>query len=211
MGLLITLEGIDGAGKSTQVQRLLERLQSEGYDVVFAREPGGTPLGEAVRSVLLQTGLDMNVITEALLFAAARAELVQQVVYPSLQAGRIVVLDRYVDSSAAYQAYGGGLPADFVSQVNVMATGGVRPHRTIVLDVPPEVGMERSRSKRTDRFQAQAREYQERVRAGYLELAQAEPRRMKVVNANRDPDAVASDVWALVEEILPPPPHPEAG
>lgn len=203
MPLFITLEGMDGSGKSTQAARLIRRLQDEGYDVAATREPGGTLVGDQVRQLLLGSDLQMNVITQALLFAAARSELVQQVIMPALAQGRIIVSDRYVDSSAAYQAYGGGLPVEYVSQVNMMATGGIKPHRTLLLDLPVSLAMQRMAQKRQDRFQGQDADFHERVRNGYLELVAADPRRIKVIDAARDADTVAEAVWELVREVLP--------
>lgn len=201
--VFITLEGIDRAGKTTQLQLLTEYLQAQGRDFVVTREPGGTPLGEELRRILLAPGRQMTLFTEAFLFAAARAELVAQVIRPALQQGRSVVSDRYVDSSVAYQAYGRGLPPEFVIAINQMATGDLRPHRTILLDIPVEEAARRQGAGEGDRLGSLDLEFFQRVREGYLELAAAEPRRFRVVDATRPVHEVQAEIRRLVDEIWP--------
>ena len=195
--VLVALEGGEGAGKSTQAARLAERL-----DAVLTLEPGGTALGEAVRRLLLDPGgRPVHARTEALLFAADRAAHVAQVIEPALAAGRSVVSDRFVESSLAYQAFGRGLPLEEVRALSAFATGGRRADVVVVLDVDPAVGAER-RGRPPDRMEAEGAAFHARVRAGFAELAAAEPDRIAVVDASGDVDAVAGRVWAAVEERL---------
>jgi dTMP kinase len=205
LAVFITFEGLDGSGKGTQLRLLREWLQEQGVDHVFTREPGGTPLAERIRDILLDrrhTG--MSVISEALLFAAQRADHVNNVIRPALQSGKHVICDRYVDSSMVYQGYAGGLPLEFVSHINEMATGALKPHRTIMLVLPPEVARERRRAAaEEDRIEQQDEWYHQQVRDGYLELAKAEPRRFKMVDASGTVEAVQAEIRKLVLEILP--------
>jgi dTMP kinase len=195
--VLVALEGGEGAGKSTQAARLAERL-----DAVLTFEPGGTALGEAVRRLLLDPGGGpVDARTEALLFAADRAAHVAQVIEPALAAGRSVVSDRYVESSLAYQAFGRGLPLEEVRALSAFATGGRRADVVAVLDVDPALGAER-RGRPPDRMEAQGAAFHARVRAGFAELAAAEPDRIAVVDASGDVDEVARRVWAAVEERI---------
>lgn len=213
MALFITLEGLDGSGKTTQVQRLVARLKAEGHQVTHVREPGGTPLGERLREILhdkayglsAPRGQRMTIHSEAFLYASARAELVQHVVTPALAAQHIVISDRYVESSLAYQSFGGGLPLEFVASLNEMATGGLRPHRTILIDVPPAVGLARVAQARgeADRMEEKDTSFHEQVREGYLSLAAEEPRRWRVINGTRSIDEVADAVWQSVKDLLP--------
>lgn len=204
MAAFISFEGVDGAGKSTQLKLLLQFLDDQGVDYVFTREPGGTPLAEKIRTILLDpANVGMSVIAEAFLFAASRAEHVREVIRPALEAGKVVICDRFVDSSIVYQGYAGGLPVEFVAEINEMATGGLKPHRTIVLDLPPEVAAARLRENGRDRIEQKDLWYHEQVRQGYLELARAEPRRVKLVNAADSVEAVQARVRQLVQEVLP--------
>ncbi len=208
-GKFITFEGPDGSGKSTQAGLLAQQLRLRGLDVVLTREPGGTPLGERVRSVLLDPdGVAHSARADALLFGAARAQHVDDVIAPALERGAIVVCDRYADSTVAYQGYGSGLPLGRLRDLGAFATRGIRPDRTILLDVPVAAGLGRrsagapegmTRFESTDSFDAA---YHERVRAGFLELASVEPVRWVVVDADRPADRVAHDVYLAVEEFL---------
>lgn len=204
MAVFITFEGLDGAGKGTQLQLLLEYLTEKGVDFVFTREPGGTELAERIRELVLSpANAGMSIISEAFLFAAARTDHVNRVVRPALEAGRNVICDRYVDSSLVYQGYAGGLPVDFVAQINEMATGGVKPHRTIMLDLPRSVARDRISAEGADRIEQKDDWYHQQVRDGYLELAKAEPRRVKVVDASGTVEAVQAQIRKLVDEVLP--------
>lgn len=204
MPVFITLEGIDGSGKSLQFKQLVEYLTSQSYDFIATREPGGTPLGEQLRELILDPANQMTVHTEAFLYAAARSELTMNVIWPALRAGRNVISDRYVDSSLAYQAFGRGLPPEFVAAINEMGTGGLKPHRTILLDLPVELAMERKAAGQSlDRLEQLDAGFFQRAREGYLELAAAEPRRVKVVDATRPVEEVQAEIRRLVEEIWP--------
>lgn len=204
MAVFITFEGVDGAGKSTQLELLLKHLNSTGLDYIYTREPGGTDLAERIRSLLLDPAYSgMSVVTEAFLFAASRADHVNRVIRPALQAGKSVICDRFVDSSMVYQGYAGGMPPEFVAQINEMATGALKPHRTIVLDLPLEVARERLAAGGADRMEQKSEWFHEQVRAGYLELAKAEPRRIKIVDASGSVEAVQAEIRQLVDEVLP--------
>ncbi len=202
MSVFISFEGVDGSGKSTQIQLLLQYLDERGVPYVFTREPGGTPIAEQIRQILLDpANREMSVITEALLFAAGRADHVSRIIRPALEAGKVVICDRFVDSSLVYQGAAGGLPIEFLVSINQMATGALRPHRTILLDVDPEVGL--ARLGGADRIEGKSLEYHRLVREAYLELARSEPRRVKVVDASRSVEEVQKDIRRLVEEVLP--------
>lgn len=206
MSVFISFEGVDGAGKSTQLQLLREYLMEKGVDCVFTREPGGTPIAEKIRQVILDpANVGMSVITEAFLYAASRVEHVNHVIRPALQAGKVVVSDRYVDASLVYQGLAGGLPVEFVAQINEMATGALKPHRTIVLDLSPEAAAARKAGTgaEADRMEQKDLWFHEQVRQGYLDLAQAEPRRVKLVDASGSVEEVQAQIRKLVDEILP--------
>lgn len=196
-GLFVSFEGIDRAGKTTQARLLSEAL---GDRAAAVREPGGTAVGERVRELLKDPAVELDAHTEALLFAAARAELVARVIRPALADGRIVVSDRFVDSSLAYQGAGRGLGVDEVWAVNRLATGGLVPDLTILLELPTAAASERSGE--ADRFEAEGSSLQQRVAAAYDELASAEPARWRRIAADRPPDEVHQDVLRVVEAAL---------
>jgi dTMP kinase len=208
-GRFITFEGPDGSGKSTQAGLLAARLEDRGLEVVLTREPGGTPLGERVRRVLLDLeGGRHSPRTDALLFNAARAQHVDDVIAPALGRGAIVVCDRYADSTVAYQGYGSELPLDRLRDLGIFATRGIQPDHTILLDLSVEAGLARrslgapegmTRFESAESFDTA---YHERVRIGFLELARVEPARWSVVDADRAPDAIAHDVYRIVSELL---------
>jgi dTMP kinase len=193
-GLFVSFEGIDRSGKTTQARLLVDAL---GDGAVAVREPGGTAAGERIRDVLKDPELEVGARAEALLFAAARAELVENVVRPALEDGRVVVSDRYVDSSLAYQGAARGLGIEDVARVNEWATGGLKPDLTIFLELPASDAAERDGQE--DRFEAEGAGLQERVRLAYEELASAEPERWRRVDAGRSPDAVHADVLKIVQ------------
>lgn len=200
-GFFIVFEGGEGAGKSTQEARLAEVLVDRGHTVLRTREPGGTPAGEAIRHVVLSpefAGLDTR--AEALLFAAARGEHVARVIRPALDRGDVVVCDRYIDSSVAYQGYGRGLGPERIRDLSLWATGGLVPDLTVVLDVDPQVGL--ARFAQRDRLEAEPVAYHDDVRSAFLALAHAEPDRYLVVDAGRSPDAIAATVLERVLALL---------
>ena len=207
-GLFLSFEGGEGLGKSVQAARLGEALRGRGRDVVITREPGGTPLGERIRDVLLHArGLALSPEAQALLFSAARAEHVRDVLRPALGLGKVVIADRFYDSTFAYQGYGLGADLAGLRALTSFAVGGLRPQRTFLLDAPVEVTLARLRARdvreeRWDRFHSDDRAFFERVRDGYLRLAAAEPGRFVVVKADRDVDAVARDIARAVDELL---------
>ncbi len=192
-GLFVTLEGIDRSGKTTQAKLLVEAL---GDDAVAVREPGGTAAGERVRELLKDPAIELSGEAEALLFAAARAELVRDVIRPALDAGRVVVSDRFLDSSLAYQGAARGLGVEEVAAVNALATGGLRPDLTILLDLDAEAAF--ARAGEEDRFEAEGAELQRAVAAAYAELADADPGRWRRIPAARPPEEVHADVLEAV-------------
>jgi dTMP kinase len=207
-GLFLSFEGGEASGKSVQANRLAERLRAEGRDVVSVREPGSTPVGERVRDIVLHAqDIPLAPNAQALLYSTARAQLVRDVIRPALAQGKVVVVDRFFDSTLAYQGYGHGADLDQLRAVTAFAVGDLRPDRTFLLDLPVEAAEGRAATRKPgrawDRFEAEARAFHERVRAGYLELAEAEPRRFAVIRADRDVDAVFADVWREVERLLP--------
>jgi len=202
--LFITLEGGEGAGKSLQQEALARRVQARGRSVVCTREPGGTPLGERLREVLLDLGersVTLDALSETLLFMAARAELVASVIAPALERGAVVLCDRFADSTRAYQGFGRGLDLDAIDQLTAVATGGLRPDLTVLLDLPPAEGLSRA-SGTADRFGREDEAFHERVRDGYLTLAAREPERWLVVDATQTPEAVLDAIWQRVEPLL---------
>jgi dTMP kinase len=210
MGLFLTFEGPDGSGKSTQAHLLASELRARGHDVVETREPGGTTVGEAVRHVLLDlNGPAMTPLTMALLLSASRAQLVSDVIVPALDAGRTVIADRYADSTVAYQAYGFGLDLDVVRELARIATGGLTPQVTVLVDVPVEVGLERIHRRGShNRLDDPDIEFHKRVHDGYLQSISSDPSRWVIVDGTRDPGTVHMDVMhklaPLLEEVAQP-------
>lgn len=203
-GVFITFEGVEGSGKSTQIERLRQYLGSMGYAVVVTREPGGTPIAEAIREVLLDpANSGMCPAAELLLYEAARAQHVDELIRPALEASKVVLCDRFADSTTAYQGAGRGLTPEILSRLHEIATGGMRPDLTVVIDVPAEVGLARARhAGAVDRIEAESIAFHERVREGFLGLAKAEPERVKVVDGNRTIEEVRAEIVGLVDALL---------
>jgi dTMP kinase len=198
-GVLITFEGVEGSGKTTQMRGLARRLRRQGYQVEQTREPDGTALGKAVRR-LFEHG--PQPLAEMFLFLAARQQHVAERVAPWLKRGRVVLSDRYTDATVAYQGYGRGLDPEMIRELNVRATGGVLPDLTLLFDLDPAVGFRRMGRRRRDHFERQALAFHRRVRRGYREIQRAEPKRVRVVDAAQAPAAVAAAVHAIVGEFL---------
>lgn len=205
MGFFITFEGIEGCGKTTQIGMLAERLRSLGHDPVVTREPGGCPISDQIRSVLLNgANRTMAPLTELLLYAAARAQHVAEVISPALESGKIVICDRFTDATMAYQSFARGLDMELVERLNLLARGDIRPDLTMLFDCPVEVGLSRAVSPldstgiREDRFELESLAFHHRVREGYAEMARKEPDRIRVIHADRRIDEVAEDVFRLV-------------
>lgn len=198
-GVLITFEGVEGSGKTTQMLRLARWLKRQGFAVEQTREPDGTPLGQGVRR-LFERGPDP--LTEMFLFLAARRQHVIERIQPWLRARRVILCDRYTDATVAYQGYGRGLDPELIRELNLRATGGVLPDLTLLFDMDPKVGFDRIGSRRRDRFERERREFHRRVRRGYLEIQRAEPKRVRLIRAARPAAEVERDVRRVVDEFL---------
>ena len=202
-GVFITFEGPEGGGKSTQSRRLADALERAGYSVLRTREPGGTPLGDGVRNLLLDPNLEISAMAEFLLFSASRSQIVRDVIRPALDRNQIVICDRYADSSLAYQGWGRGLNRDFLHEVTWEATGGLRPHVTVLLDLEPKLGLERAASTGApDRLERADLEFHRAVRQGFLELAASEPERFLTIDATRSSDEIHEWILAAITGSL---------
>ena len=208
-GIFITFEGIEGCGKTSQAHLLSQYLEKQGYKIVMTREPGGTPISEAVREVLLSTDfMKMHPRTELLLYLASRAQHVTEVITPALQDGKIIICDRFEDSTFVYQCYVRGIDLQTVEAMNHFATGGVSPQITFVLDVDPVEGLARAKSRnqrharKEDRLEREALEFHQRVREGYLKRAREYPGRIYVIKSDRDKEAVHKEIREIAEGIL---------
>jgi dTMP kinase len=201
--MFITFEGPDGCGKTTQARMLVDYFNARNIPAILTREPGGTAISEQIREVILsKRNFTMQSETEALLFSAARAQIVAELIRPALATGKIVVCDRYADSTLAYQGYGLGLDLDALHAITKFATGGLVPDLTFYVDVPVEVGLARRHRGETNRLDQKAAEYHARVRAGYLELARGEPRRWVIIDGTRSIEVVQDDIRARMEFAL---------
>jgi dTMP kinase len=201
-GALVTVEGVEGSGKSTQCTRLAEHLTTRGIEVVRTSEPDGTPLGARVRALFEGDGPTPTPLTQTFLFMAARQEHVTRVIAPALARGTVVLSDRYADATVAYQGYGQGVDVQTIKELNMLATGGVLPDLTLVLDLDPAVGMRRIRGRALDAFEKMDLAFHQRVREGYLEIARSDKNRVVVLDAGREPDALHGDVVRAVDECL---------
>lgn len=205
MSLFISFEGPEGSGKTTQCQRLVQHLVGQGHDVLCTREPGGTAIGQQVREVLFdQKNTAMTPEAEFLLFSASRAQLVREVIGPHLETGGVVVCDRFFDSSLAYQGYGHRLEQGILRKVTRLATGGVQPDMTFLLDIPPEDGLRRRRqqSEQWNRLDGYRMSFHARVRQGFLVLAEAEPERWDVIDASQPSEAIFERVLVRAHRAL---------
>lgn len=203
-GIFITIEGPDGAGKSTQAARLADYLQKQGHKVLLTREPGGTSLGEQIRTILLNPeNEELDFKTEVLLYAACRAQLLKEVIIPALKEGKIVISDRFVDSSIAYQGYGRDLNLPLVTDVNRLIVGEFMPDLTILLDLPVEAGLQRiiDKEKAMDRLEQEDISFHQKVRKGFKELALKE-KRIKVVSGDQSQELVFSEILNAVQKKL---------
>lgn len=209
-GLFVTFEGIEGSGKSTQIALLHEHLVKSGRQTTLTREPGGTPIGDQVRRILLDPGnRAMDPTTELLLYAASRAQHLREVILPALAAGRIVLCDRFSDATLGYQGYGRGLSIPLIQELDRIVTAGLLPDLTILLDIDARTGLGRARGRNAReglqgeaRFENEDIAFHARVRDGYYLLADREPGRIRLVNAARTPDEVQQDIRKLIDEVL---------
>ena len=205
-GLFITLEGLEGSGKTTQQKYIVDELRDKGFDVLLTREPGATRLGKRIRKLLLDPEWsEMTPRAEILLFAADRAQHVEEVVKPALEDGKIVISDRYFDSNLAYQGYGRGLDIEIVKKINLWAVDYLKPDLTFFLDLPVEVGLARARAqtvdKLGDRLEREELKFYQQIRDGYLKLAE-ESERFRVIDANRSIKEVKVDILQVIEEMI---------
>ena len=201
-GALVTVEGVEGSGKSTQCARLAQHLTNHGIEVVLTSEPDGTPLGLRVRAVFEGEGSPPTPLTQTFLFMAARREHVTRVIEPALARVAVVISDRYTDATVAYQGHGQGVDAQTIGELNMLATGGVLPDLTLVLDLDPVAGMQRIRHRALDAFEKMDLAFHRRVREGYLQIAHNDKSRVTVLDAARDADRLHADVVRAVDEYL---------
>ena len=202
-GRLFVFEGPEGAGKSTQVARLTARLRANGLDPVVTREPGGTPAGDRIRGLLLDRDLRVDATTEFLLYAAARAQHVAEVIGPALSEGRVVISDRFTAASVAYQGHGRRLDVDWIHDVNARVTSGIVPDLNLLLDIDPTVGLERVTNRgHPDRLESAALDFHLRVRDGFHQLVRADPERWRVFDATEAPATLESQIWRAIAPAL---------
>ena len=203
-GIFISMEGPDGSGKSTQIELLKKYFSEKGYEIIITREPGGTKISEAIREIILNKDYtEMSYMTEALLYASARAQLVSEVIKPALEAGKAVISDRFVDSSAVYQGMARGLGVENVYKINEFALQGIMPELTIHLDLPAEVGISRKNDqKELDRMELEAIDFHERVAEGYRKLAALSPERIYTIDATQTIEVIHKKIVDKLETIL---------
>jgi len=201
-GLLISVEGVEGSGKSTHCRLLGQWLTARGLEVVLTSEPDGTPLGSAIRRLFEQDGMPPTPLTQTFLFMAARQQHIAEVIRPALARGAVVVSDRYADATLAYQGFGGGMELETIRDLNALATGGVMPDLTILLDLDPAEGIRRISDRPLDAFEKMDMGFHRRVREGYLEIAHAEKNRVVVLSAAQPKDALHAAVVRAVEGLL---------
>ena len=203
-GVFISFEGIEGCGKSTQIQFLADTLRSHGREVVMTREPGGTALGQILRKLLLEPITPLALGAEVLMMLADRAQHIQEVIAPALNANQLVLCDRFLDSTIAYQGYGRKIDLSLLAQINTFACGGYVPALTFLLDVPVAEGLRRAQKRRgnetADHFEVESVAFHERVRDGFLSVARAEPHRVRVLDSTRPLDVVRQEIAAIVQQ-----------
>jgi len=203
MALFITFEGGEGCGKSVQARALYNRLSQLAIPVVLTHEPGGTSLGKKLaRWLKWAQDTDVSPLAELLLFNTSRAQLVDEVIRPNLEKGKVVISDRYADSTTAYQSYGRGLDLNMVLAINNAATHGLKPDLTVLLDISAEEGLARKKTKRQDRFERENIAFHQRVREGYLKMAASEPGRWLVIDATQSKDKIADIIWRRVRQLI---------
>jgi dTMP kinase len=202
--MLITFEGIEGCGKTTQINLLCNYLKDKGNVVVKTREPGGTALGEALRKILLQKNLEILPLSELLIFMAIRNQHVEEVIMPSLAEGKVVLCDRFVDATYAYQGYGRQMDPGIIATLNRLVTKGIRPNLTILLDCDVETGLQRKirPDRQADRFEKEEISFHEEIRRGYLELAREDAKRFFIVNARQDVEFIHKIIREKVEKLV---------
>lgn len=207
--MFVSVEGMDGSGKTSLIKKLAEYFEERGQDALLTREPGGSSLGRRLRSILLDArSASLSHKSELYLFMADRAQHVEEVILPALEEGRLALCDRYTDSTLAYQGYGRGEDLQSLHCLNNLATGGLMPNITILLDLPPRIGLERAGRRNMEdglvisegRFDSESLKFHEKVREGYLTLAREDPERIKIVDASRDMDAVFKDCLRILQE-----------
>ncbi|MBU0951314.1 MAG: dTMP kinase [Elusimicrobia bacterium] len=202
-GIFITFEGPDGSGKSTQAGLLAAALKKKGYEYILTREPGGTPFAESIRNLLLKPGMNVFPLTELLLYAASRAQHTQELIKPALAQGKIVICDRYSDSTMAYQYFGRNLDKSLIYRLNEIAAGGLKPALTIVVDIKAEDGMKRvCKNGPKDRLENENIQFHERIRKGFLQLAKREPKRIKVVAGCNSIEAIHTKIMEITNAFL---------
>lgn len=203
MSLFITFEGGEGCGKSLQAKLLYDALCRKGTPAVLTYEPGGTPVGDEITHLLKWNADALSPLTELLLFNASRSQLIKDVITPALQAGKVVICDRFTDSTIVYQGYGRCLDLNVVKAINNAASGGLLPDLTMLLDMSPQTGLERKQAENYDRFEKEDSAFHQRVRQGFLTLAAAEPQRFFVIDAAQDKEIIAEIIWRKVNALLP--------
>ncbi|NTU88508.1 MAG: dTMP kinase [Actinobacteria bacterium] len=203
-GIFITFEGGEGCGKSTQIRRLAGILREAGYTVLLVREPGGTVIGEEIRAILLSTkNAALSAKAELLLYEAARAQIIEEVIAPALARGEVVLCDRFYDSTIAYQGYGRFLPLDIIDTLNSFAMGGYHPDRTILLELTSAIGLRRATVENSDRLEQAGAAFHERVHAGFAEIARSNPERVRVVHTQEQPWATSLAILDELDDLFP--------
>ncbi len=202
MALFITFEGGEGSGKSFQSSVLYKLLARDNIPSILTREPGGTPLGEEITRCLKWQTSGISPVAELLLFNASRNHLVETVINPALKEGKVVICDRFTDSTIAYQGYGRNLDMETIEKINNIATGGLKPDLTILMDILPGIGLARKRGQKRDRFEKESLAFHNQVRKGYLKLAAREPDRWMIIDASKSKEEIAREIWQRVRQLL---------